>query len=191
MIVVIYGIGAARNLHKSGRRVRCFNRSDLRFGASRYLASRIASIHVLQSVSVAAFSSYCRWFSLLYDIAKQCCNRKTERGTENIKYIKESSLRLMRRTAQLRGRPDDGKSDPSSSICARWGKIFDLCIACACVCVCARAHMWKYTNRWSCEEQRDARSASCIFPSFSLSSLPLNLSDHIYDLRNFNPTLQL
>lgn len=43
----------------------------------RYLASRIASIHVLQSVSVAAFSSYCRWFSLLYDIAKQCCNRET------------------------------------------------------------------------------------------------------------------
>lgn len=45
-------------------------------GASHcYLASRIASIHVLQSVSVAAFSSYCRWFSLLYDITKQCCNK--------------------------------------------------------------------------------------------------------------------
>lgn len=59
--------------------MRHFNRPNLRFGREPlfYLASRIASIHVLQSVSVAAFSSYCRWFSLLYDIAKQCCNRGT------------------------------------------------------------------------------------------------------------------
>lgn len=59
--------------------MRHFNRPNLRFGRELlfYLASRIASIHVLQSVSVAAFSSYCRWFSLLYDIAKQCCNRRT------------------------------------------------------------------------------------------------------------------
>lgn len=37
----------------------------LNFELKSYLASRIASIHVLHSESVAAFSSYCRWFSLL------------------------------------------------------------------------------------------------------------------------------
>lgn len=63
-----------------GDAARCFNRpprSSIRARAVVYLASRIASIHALQSVSVGAFSSYCRWFSLLYDIAKQCCNRGT------------------------------------------------------------------------------------------------------------------
>lgn len=40
---------------------------------SQYLASLIASIQFLQSFSVVARSSYWRWFSRRYEIAKQFC----------------------------------------------------------------------------------------------------------------------
>lgn len=48
--------------------------------ADNYLASRIASIHMMQSASLADFNSYWRWLSLLYDMAKHIC-----KVTQNVK----------------------------------------------------------------------------------------------------------
>lgn len=162
--VVIYAIErAARNLHKSGQRVRCFNRADLRFDASRPV---IPSFPYRIDPRFAVRLGGC--FQLVLPLIlppvrdrKAVLQQKNRKANgECIEEKRKSSLCLMRKATRHRGRSDDGKRDSSA--------LFRSCDES--IPFARDSHVEICEPATSRNARKDARrSASCILLSLSLA----------------------